>query len=74
MDDLYFKLAKTETCEDARAMLLHALETETSLEHKNKLAGALAYLKLKPNHSAFVFNLREILFNNFCDVIKLATK
>ena len=74
MDELYFKLAKTETCEDAREMLLEALEAETNLEHKNKLAGALAYLKLKNNHSAFVFNLREILFNNFCDVIKLANK
>lgn len=74
MDELYLKLAKTETCEEARAMLLEALKAETNLEYKNKLAGALAYLKLKNNHSAFVFNLREILFNNFCDVIKLATK
>ena len=74
MDELYFKLAKTETCEDARMMLLEALEAETNLEHKNKLAGALAYLKLKNNHSAFVFNLRDILFNNFCDVVKLANK
>lgn len=74
MDDLFFKLAKTTCYEDSRLLLESAFESTEDVELKNKIAGAMAFQKLNSDHNYFIQNLREILYNQFCDVIKLARK
>lgn len=74
MDELFFNLAKTTCYEDARALLESAYESTEDVELKNKIAGTMAFQKINSDHNYFIQNLREILYNQFCDVIKLAKK
>lgn len=74
MDELFFQLAKTTSYEEARSLLESAFESSDDIELKNKIAGAMAFQKLNSDHNYFIKNLREILYNQFCDVIKLAKK
>jgi len=74
MDELFFQLAKTTSYDDARVLLESSYESTDDVEFKNKIAGAMAFQKLNSDHNYFIQNLREILYNQFCDVIKLAKK
>ena len=74
MDELFFNLAKTTHYDDARVLLESAYESTEDVELKNKIAGAMAFQKINSDHNYFIQNLREILYNQFCDVIKLAKK
>ncbi len=74
MDAIYFALAKTTNIEECINILNAEISQSQSYVNKNKLAGALAYIKLTNSHEKFIKNLREILYNQFCDVINLAKK